>query len=92
MTTIRTNNFPPLKAVLFPVLKLVLDVCSMILGTVKFSFLYFETLYSRCGPCQVIAPKFQELSLKYTSAIFLEIDVDACKVLGLLYFCCLHFH
>ncbi|XP_028399460.1 thioredoxin-like protein 1 [Dendronephthya gigantea] len=34
---------------------------------------------SWCGPCQMIAPKFQELSLKYTSAIFLEVDVDACK-------------
>lgn len=32
-----------------------------------------------CGPCQIVAPKFQELSLKYKSAIFLDVDVDACK-------------
>ncbi|XP_046856861.1 thioredoxin-like protein 1 [Xenia sp. Carnegie-2017] len=34
---------------------------------------------SWCPPCQAIAPKFQELSFKYNSAIFLEVDVDACK-------------
>jgi thioredoxin 1 len=26
-----------------------------------------------CGPCKVIAPKFDELSDKYTSAIFLKV-------------------
>ncbi|KAI0240864.1 Thioredoxin-2 [Lamellibrachia satsuma] len=29
-----------------------------------------------CGPCQVIAPAFESLSLKYTNIITLKVDVD----------------
>ncbi|KAF8323696.1 thioredoxin-domain-containing protein [Clavulina sp. PMI_390] len=29
-----------------------------------------------CGPCHMIAPKYQEFSRKYTDATFTEVDVD----------------
>ena len=33
-----------------------------------------------CGPCKMIKPFFQSLSEKYSSVVFLEIDVDDCQV------------
>jgi thioredoxin 1 len=30
-----------------------------------------------CGPCKVIAPKFEEFSEKYTNAVFLKVIGDA---------------
>jgi len=32
-----------------------------------------------CGPCQSIAPLFEELPNKYPKAIFLKVDVDECQ-------------
>ncbi|XP_071385751.1 thioredoxin-like [Centroberyx affinis] len=40
-----------------------------------------------CGPCQMIAPKFEALSKEHTDCVFLKVDVDdaadvasACKI------------
>ncbi|KAJ3219474.1 Cytoplasmic thioredoxin isoenzyme 2 [Dinochytrium kinnereticum] len=29
-----------------------------------------------CGPCRIIAPKFEEFSKAYNNAVFVKIDVD----------------
>lgn len=34
---------------------------------------------SWCGPCQRIAPFFQQMSTKYPRAVFLKVDVDKCQ-------------
>lgn len=33
-----------------------------------------------CGPCRMIAPFFEELSLKYDNVVFVKIDVDEVEV------------
>ena len=40
-------------------------------------FHFLATLYFRCGPCKVIAPKFEDFSEKYTDAVFLKVIGDA---------------
>lgn len=35
---------------------------------------------SWCGPCQRIAPVFAELSIKYSTIVFLKVDVDECQM------------
>ena len=29
-----------------------------------------------CGPCKMVAPKFEEFSKQYTGATFVKVDVD----------------
>ena len=36
----------------------------------------FSSLCSRCGPCQFVAPFFEELAENYTSIEFVKVDVD----------------
>ena len=38
-----------------------------------------------CGPCKVIAPKFEEMSKMYPSVTFLKVDVDESAELTELY-------
>jgi thioredoxin len=33
-----------------------------------------------CGPCQQIAPIFEQLSQRYTQAVFVKVDVEKCQV------------
>lgn len=35
--------------------------------------------YLRCGPCQRMAPIFQQYAAKYVKAVFLKVDVDQCQ-------------
>lgn len=32
-----------------------------------------------CGPCKVIAPKFAAMSVRFSKAVFLKVDVDKCQ-------------
>lgn len=34
----------------------------------------------RCGPCRMMTPVFARLSVKYSAAVFLKVDVDQCQV------------
>ncbi|XP_065185164.1 thioredoxin-like [Sycon ciliatum] len=29
-----------------------------------------------CGPCRMISPKFEEMAVEFTRAVFLKVDVD----------------
>ncbi len=40
---------------------------------------------SRCAPCKAIAPKFEALSVKYPSVVFLKLSVDECHNLASRY-------
>lgn len=35
---------------------------------------------SWCGPCRMMTPVFARLSVKYSAAVFLKVDVDQCQV------------
>ena len=37
-------------------------------------------LVSRCGPCRMIGPYFDELSTRHPTLLFLKVDVDALEV------------
>ncbi|XP_067012450.1 thioredoxin-2-like [Anabrus simplex] len=38
-----------------------------------------------CGPCKMIAPKFDELADEYPEVTFLKVDVDECEDLAVEY-------
>lgn len=38
-----------------------------------------------CGPCNQIAPKFNQLSVQFTDIVFIKVDVDICKTTAALY-------
>lgn len=41
----------------------------------KYAFkITYSIVLCRCGPCKVIAPKFQELSKEYLDVVFLKLD------------------
>ena len=40
----------------------------------------FLSFLRRCVPCKKIAPAFEQFSTQYSSAIFMKVDVDICKV------------
>jgi thioredoxin 1 len=42
-----------------------------------FSHFHIPHSLVRCGPCRMIAPKFEEMSKEYPGAIFVKVDVDA---------------
>ncbi|KAK3921337.1 Thioredoxin-2 [Frankliniella fusca] len=32
-----------------------------------------------CGPCKIIAPKLEEMSVEHPDVVFLKVDVDECE-------------
>lgn len=38
------------------------------------------SFFFRCGPCRAIAPFLEQMAAKYSSAVFLKVDVDVCQV------------
>lgn len=38
-----------------------------------------------CGPCNQIAPKFNQLSVQFGDIVFVKVDVDICKTTAALY-------
>ncbi|KAJ0079348.1 hypothetical protein Patl1_24031 [Pistacia atlantica] len=57
------------------------DGCSRYVHPVVFTYgitcgLLAYSLWGRCGPCKVMAPKYQELSEKYSDVVFLKLDCN----------------
>ncbi|KAB1203427.1 Thioredoxin F2, chloroplastic [Morella rubra] len=45
-------------------------------GSENATYLAIEEFFKLCGPCKVMAPKFQELSKKYLDVVFLKLDCN----------------